>query len=497
MGIIIRQSFKAAIFNYVGIALGFVSLIYILPLVYNPTELGALRLLIELGAVIGNTALLGAPFAIFRFYPYFKNHPYHNGFYFWAFLIPLIGLILVTLLYSTLKTNFFAFFTADTQYIQWIFPMLIFLIFSFMGQTTFEAISANLGRIAIPSFVREIFIRSIILLSAALYFYQYTTFVQSCWIVVYAYLGSFLINLGYILYLTPISLKPNLEFLKKQPEVKHDALKFTGWLFISSTATLFVNKVDFFMVTAKLSLADTAIYSIGFYIAVLIEIPKRNISQISTPILAEHLKTKNFPEVKKLYKQISNNQLLLGSLLFSFIWINIDTLFYYMPKGELYQNGKYVIFLIGTSKIIEMILGGSVSILNNSSYYAWNFAASIMGIISAIGLNMILIPLYGINGAALATLVTVTLLYAVMTAVIYAKMKLNPFSKSQLITGITLILTLSLGFFSMNQNHWVDSGIKTTLNLMAFSLLIMKAKVSPEMFELIQKYALTWLKKSR
>jgi O-antigen/teichoic acid export membrane protein len=482
MGIIIRQSFKAAISNYIGVGLGFVSLIYILPLVYSPTELGALRLLTELGAVIGSAGLLGTSYSINRFFPYFKNPPQNNGFFFWALLLPTIGFLVILVLYLSLKSTFLGFFKADPQYIEIIFPMLIFLIIGFMGQTVFETASANHGRIAIPSFFREIWIRGFLIITALLFYASILTFTQACWMVVLTYLSAMLGNIIYLRSLTPIYLKPNFKFLQNNPSIQKDALKFTSWLFISSTATLFITKVDFLMVSASLSLSDTAVYSIGFYIAILIEIPKRTINQIATPILSDHLKNNKFKEVSELYKQISNNQFLLGSILFSFIWLNTDVLFKFMPNGVLYQQGKYVIFIIGIGKLIEMVMGASSAILHNSNHYAWNFITSIMAIASAIGLNLLLIPRYGINGAAIATMVTLFILYGAMTLIVKWRMKLLPFQGSQLKTLLTLLICLGVAQIpqSFLGNEISSFVIKNIFVMATYLTLITKFKVSNE-----------------
>lgn len=482
MGLIIRQSFKAAVSNYVGVGLGFISLVYILPLVYSPTQLGALRLLIELGAVVGSAGLLGATYSINRFFPYFKKPPHNNGFFFWSLLLPSIGFLIILILYLNLKNSFFAFFKADIQYIEEIFPMLIFLIAGFMGTTVFETLSANQGRIAVPNFFREVAIRASIIITALLFYGSFLSFAEVCWVIVLAYLATTLANYFYLRSLTPIFLKPNWTFIKQNPSIKKDAVKFTSWLFISSTATLFISKVDFFMVSSSLSLSDTAIYSIGFYIAVLIEIPKRTINQISTPILSSHIKNKRLKEVSKLYKQISNNQLLLGCILFSIIWLNTDLLFSLMPNGSQYKEGKYVIFIIGLAKLLEMSMGASSAILHNSNQYAWNFITSIFAIFSAIGLNLLWIPKYGINGAAGATLITMFILYGAMTLIVKVKLNLQPFQKSQLKTVVAFIACLGLSTTPtvLFDNAIWDLIFKNTVTILIYLFLIIKLNVSEE-----------------
>ena len=114
MGIVARQSIKASISNYIGVLIGFAALLYFYPLFFSPTEYGAMRLLLELGAVLGSFGLLGTTYSINRFFPYFKNPPHHNGFFFWVFALPLIGYFLSLTGLITFETNFIKLFKNDT-----------------------------------------------------------------------------------------------------------------------------------------------------------------------------------------------------------------------------------------------------------------------------------------------------------------------------------------------------------------------------------------------
>ena len=489
MGIIIRQSFKASLSNYIGVIIGFASLIYFFPKFFTPSELGAIRLLIELGAIIGSFGLFGTTYSINRFFPYFKKPPHHNGFFFWVFAIPLCGFALISFNYLLFEYDFIKLFKSkDAHLIEQIYPMLIFLILGVMGQMVLESANANNGRIAVPNFLREIMIRSVLLASAGLFYFKYISFDMACWLVAIAYLMAFVGNLIYLRTLTPINIKPDFKFLKENPSIKKDGIQFTAWLFISSAAALFISKVDFLMVSATKSLSDTAIYSIGFYIAVLIEIPKRNISQIATPIIAEHAKNKNLSGLSTLYKQMASTQFLIGSLLFLLLWTNADTLFDFMPNGDFYSSGKSVIFIIGSAKVLEMIFAPVSPIINNSPFYFWNFITAIFSIISAVSLNYWLIPQYGINGAAIATLITSFVMYGLSAVVVQIYWKINPFNKTQIISLILLTIGIAISMIPLNAigNFWGNS-LKSIAIILLFIMAIYKTSVSPEVKSGLQK----------
>jgi hypothetical protein len=72
--------------------LAFASLFLLFPLFFEPEELGAIRLLLESGAVMSTFALLGTNYSINRFFPYFRTEDKkHHGFFFWVFVTPAFG----------------------------------------------------------------------------------------------------------------------------------------------------------------------------------------------------------------------------------------------------------------------------------------------------------------------------------------------------------------------------------------------------------------------
>ena len=74
-----------------------------------------------------------------------------------------------------------------------------------------------------------------------------------------------------------------------------------------------------------------------------------------------------------------------------------------------YSTGIFVVFTIGISKYFDLILGNNNAIIFNSKYYKAVLFLGLLLAFLAISLNMIFIPIYGINGAAIATLISITL----------------------------------------------------------------------------------------
>ena len=103
-----------------------------------------------------------------------------------------------------------------------------------------------------------------------------------------------------------------------------------------------------------------------------------------------------------------------------------------MPNGNEYKSGAIVVFAITLSKLIDMSMGVNNEIINYSKFYKLNiFIIPIFALIVIIT-NLIFIPIYGINGAAIASLFSIILYNLSRFLIIKVKLKLSPFNKNTL-----------------------------------------------------------------
>ena len=83
MGIIVRQSIKATIVNYIGVGIGFVTTFFVLTRYLTTEEIGLTRVLIDTATMLAGLAQLGTNASVLRFYPYFNNEKNKDhGFFF-------------------------------------------------------------------------------------------------------------------------------------------------------------------------------------------------------------------------------------------------------------------------------------------------------------------------------------------------------------------------------------------------------------------------------
>jgi O-antigen/teichoic acid export membrane protein len=488
MGVIIRQGFKAALSNYIGMGLGFLSLFILFPLFYEPKELGAIRIFLELATVLSAFALMGTHYSINRFFPFFRTQDQkHHGFFFWVLLFPLFGYSLLIIVLMTAGSTIFNFITPDAMSYRELFPMLLLLIFIILYQIVSETTCANHGRIAVPNFMREIVMRSLIICAGLMYYFKFVSFNNSVWLIVLAYFIALSGNIIFLSRLTKISLRTDFTFIKENKDLRNQVFRFTIILFFSGTVALVAPKIDFFLISnIRKHLEDVAIYSIGFYLATFIEIPKRTILQVAVPIISNHMKNENFREAELFNKKNGTNQLLISGILFFLIWLNIDNLYMIMPRGDYYARGKWVVFFIGISKLIDAVMSGNGPIIINSKFYHLSFFSIVVFALSAVGFNLYLIPKYGILGGAISTILVMACVNLCNLTVIQYKLKTNPFEFNQLKILLVILFFVAITFLgNWFQNPYVDGFVRTIFLGSVMVISIYKFKLSEDFNQLL------------
>ena len=105
MGFVRKQSIQNSIYFYIGLLFGAVSTIILYPNAFNshPEHLGLLQIIVAYSVVISTFSFLGTPKTLIRFFPKVENK---NQLITLSFLIPIIGFLLVLLLYFVFKDSF-------------------------------------------------------------------------------------------------------------------------------------------------------------------------------------------------------------------------------------------------------------------------------------------------------------------------------------------------------------------------------------------------------
>ena len=124
-----------------------------------------------------------------------------------------------------------------------------------------------------------------------------------------------------------------------------------------------------------------------------------------------------------------------------------------------------------------------------SKHYKFSVTSIIILAIITVISNYFLIPIYGINGAAYAALLSSIIFNLVKIIFIYYKYRFLPFSiKSVYVIIITIITFLIIYFLPSNQNYILDILFKSFFIIIFFVPIIYLFKVSIDLNKLIDKF---------
>lgn len=500
MGIIVRQSIKGTIVNYIGVGIGFITTFFIVTKYLTTEELGLVRVLTQSSLLIATLAQLGTNTSAMRYYPYFKDNEHRDhGFFGWTLIVPFVGFALFTALFFIFKDTFTSFFIAKSalfvDYINYVLPLAFFMLYI----TVFETNSNLLLRIVVPKFIREVAIRLLTMAVYILYAFHILTLTGMVVSLCVVYGLATLLNIIYLFTLKRVSFRIEPEYVK--PQLRHDFTLYTLFLFTSALTTEFAPMLNDYFVAGMQGLASAGVFSIAVYVATLVEMPYRSLAAISRPHISQAIADNDIAKTNEICKSVSLNQFLIGSLIFFVIWVNIDAFFTILPNGENYAIAKWVVFILGISRLCNSTLNVGLTALSYSKHYYFSLVFSILLTGLSIFLNYKLIPIWGIEGAALATLASYLLYYLLMTVFVGYKIKMNPLTIKHI-----WVIGIIVGMFGLawlwdstittllvqNTDYGVgillaDSIAKTVLICIIGIVAFYKAKVSFPFNEIIKK----------
>ena len=251
---------------------------------------------------------------------------------------------------------------------------------------------------------------------------------------------------------------------------------------------MLVLNVDVLMVTSILGLTETGIYTTAFYIGMIIEIPRRAISQISTPYISENLKSNNYSKIEKNYRDVSLHQSMIGVIFLVLILINLDNIYNIIPNTEKFISGKNVVYIIGISKLIIMSFSYNSELISLSKYYRFTVITILSLALLTIILNVLLIPLYGMEGAAIASLISITIFNIIKFLYIKLKMKISPFSIDTFkIILIGIFIYYFSSFIPQFENIYLDIILKSIITISFYISILYSLRISPAFNKMMKK----------
>ncbi|WP_378173200.1 polysaccharide biosynthesis C-terminal domain-containing protein [Aquimarina sp. SS2-1] len=480
MGIVVNQSIKNVIITVLGFGIGAINTLFLFTKFLEEEYYGLVSYLLSASNLIWPLMAFGVHNTLVKFFSSYINKDQQNRFMSMMLILPFCIALFFGVIGSILYGYILDFFSEDNiivkPYVWTIYVLAValsyFEIFFAWAKVKLKSVFGNI--------LKELFVRTCTMILLFLVYFDILTVQQFIYAIVLVYILRLIIMLLYALNLH------SFRFSLSLPNNYVAVFKYSMLILLAgSVATLLID-LDKTMIERYLPIEYVAKYGICAYIASVIIIPSRAMHQITYPLTAKLINQKNFGQLKELYKKSSLNLFAISGLLFVLIICNVHQLFRLIP--EEYELFIWVVLLIGCAKLFDNLLGNNNSILFNSDYYRLILYIGIGMAVLAFVLNWICIPVFGVEGAAMATFTAVCCYNLAKIMIVRSKFKMHPFSKNTFLT-ILIITGFIFGFYFWDfQFHpIVNIGIKSLIIVVSYTFLLYLLKVSEDINSIIKR----------
>lgn len=482
MGVVFNQSAKNTVITYFGFGIGAINALFLYTNFLGKSHYGMVAFLLSASNIMMPLMAFGVHNTLIRFYSRCASETEREKFLSFMLVMPLLLIIPV----STICYFFYdqiAFFilrrNPEIKPFLWLIPLIgicmgYFEVYYAWVKVHMQSVFGN--------FISEVLVRFVVLLMLFGVHWNWLSKEGFLYGLFIAYLLQLLAMKAYAIYVKA----PVLTF--KIPHNIKEIFGYSFFIILSGSVAVLLMDFDKVMIPAYENIGSNALYSVAIFIATVIAVPSRAMLQIIYPITAKLMSEQKHDELNDLYKKSAINLQVFGGLVMLGIFLNIKELYHLIPPE--YSGGMLVVFLIGLSKFYDMILGNNNAIIFNTHYYKTVLFFGLLLVFMMIVLNMIFIPMYGITGSALATLISVIIYNTIKLLFVVKKMDLYPFTVNTVKSfGIITVVFVLFYFWDFPFHPLLSIGLKSVLITILYGYLNYKFAVSREINQVLDKIA--------
>jgi len=481
MGIVQNQTFKNTIITYFGFSIGAINVLFLFTYFLEDNYHGLVAFVLSTSNIMMPLFALGVHNAIIKFYSSFKTPNTVNSFLTLMLFLPLLIIVPVGLI-GYFSFDFISGLLSEKNEIIKDYVWLIFIAaICFSYFEIFYAWAKVQMQSVFGNFMKEVFHRiGVMLLFLGIYM-DWLNVEQFIYNVIIIYIIRTVIMMLYA-----FSVKRPVLKLYKIPNLS-SIIKYTLLIIIAGSVANVILEIDKFMIGQYIEIEQVAYYGVAIYIATVIGVPARSMHQITNPITAVFLNNNDKPALRSLYKKSSINLFVISGLIFLCIVLNINELYKIIPDE--FSVALLVVFLVSLAKLFDNLLGNNNAILFNSDYYRVVLVLGVVLAILTVVLNILLIPDYGINGAALATFISIFIYNSAKLIFVYYKFKMLPFSTNTLKTFILIVISIAVFYFWEFPFHPIINIIlKSVLISLNYVFVVYRFNLSEDITAILKKY---------
>lgn len=447
----IRQGIKSTIVQYAGVAIGAVANLFLYTTLKE--EYGLVQVLIVIANVILPFAMLGSYSLAVKFYPRFKNPDAgRQGFLTLLLLIAGVGIGLYLATWGYLDNWLQEVYLSDTRedYRQYIKYIPAFVILLALIKLLFQYTS-NFRLITIPTLLEQFMLKVTLPILLVCFLLGWLTIEQ---VVIGVVANYALALIGMLIHLAKIGELKLPKPTKNVLAERKNMAGFAGYGIASMLGTQLAFRVDVVMVTSFLGFGAAGQYTIVLFIAEVISKPYSNVRSVLAPEVSASWKENDRNKLRTLYQSSSKNLLMVSAYMFGGILVCFESLTVLASNGDVLAGAFGAFVALGLSRMVDSATSINEYIISFSDRYHFNLVAILVLAVTNIALNNYLIPLYGITGAGIATLISITLYNLAKVLFAGFAFHLWPFGKTTLEIALVFAAIIAGVYYTPNLGIW-------------------------------------------
>lgn len=478
MGIVKNQSIKNTIITFLGFGIGAINALFLYTNFLGKLHYGIVATLLSGANIMMPLMAFGVQNTLIRFFASYNSQKEKEEFLTFMLFMPLALIIPLGLGFYIFYDQISHGWITENPTLEpffWLIPvvglfMAYFEVFYAWVKVHMQSVIGNL--------ISEVMVRVIVMVLLFAVHFDLIAKDTFVYCVALAYFAQFL---GIMLYAVSVK-RPVFRFVI--PTNLKDIIHYSFFIIISGGVAVMLVDFDKVMIAKYLNVGQNALYSVAIFISTVIVVPSRAMNQIVAPITARLMSENKHDELNDLYKKSAINLQVIGGFIMMLIFLNIKELYHLIPSD--YGGGVFVVFMIGLCKFYDVLLGNNNAIIVNTKHYRTVLFFGVFTVVLMIVLNMIFIPMYGIEGSAFATLLTVVIYNTIKLIYVVRKMNLYPFTVKTLYSfGILIACFVVFYFWDFPFHTIINIGLKSVLIAGFYLFLNYKLMISQEVNDVI------------
>jgi O-antigen/teichoic acid export membrane protein len=261
----------------------------------------------------------------------------------------------------------------------------------------------------------------------------------------------------------------------KKEDINKEILFFSMPLLFGGMISILTTNVDQYMIGYMLSSKDVGIYKVAVQFATLSSFAYISLNTAFAPSISKLYHQGKMGELIDIYRKSTKWLTIINLFIFGIYFVAAKDLMRIV--GEEFVDGATAVIIISLGEIINSGVGSVDSINIQTGHPRYSLYTKLIVLVSNVILNRLLIPSYGINGAAFATMMSIMMSNSINFLFMYRNLRIHPYDKSYYVVFLAMIVAAGTLFMIMkliNAHYLIRIGVTGIMYTLIYCVVIFR-----------------------